>query len=72
MWKVAQVEEGSTVAVFGLGAVGLAVIYYIIRILAIVYVVSPCFMHIAIFQRILGMAVLHEICIKLYPFLTEM
>ena len=25
VWKVAQVEEGSTVAVFGLGAVGLAV-----------------------------------------------
>lgn len=24
-WKVAQVEEGSTVAIFGLGAVGLAV-----------------------------------------------
>ena len=24
-WKVAAVEEGSTVAVFGLGAVGLAV-----------------------------------------------
>lgn len=25
MWKVAQVEEGSTVAIFGLGAVGLGV-----------------------------------------------
>lgn len=25
-WKVAQLEEGSTVAIFGLGAVGLAVI----------------------------------------------
>jgi len=25
VWNVAQVEEGSTVAVFGLGAVGLAV-----------------------------------------------
>ena len=24
-WKVANVEEGSTVAIFGLGAVGLAV-----------------------------------------------
>ncbi len=24
-WKVAKVEEGSTVAIFGLGAVGLAV-----------------------------------------------
>ena len=26
-WKVADVEEGSTVAIFGLGAVGLAVSY---------------------------------------------
>lgn len=27
-WKVANVEEGSTVAIFGLGAVGLAVSFY--------------------------------------------
>ena len=27
-WKVAQVEEGSTVAIFGLGSVGLAVCYF--------------------------------------------
>lgn len=26
MWKAADVEEGSTVAIFGLGAVGLAVL----------------------------------------------
>lgn len=26
VWKVAEVEEGSTVAIFGLGAVGLAVL----------------------------------------------
>lgn len=28
VWKVADVEKGSTVAVFGLGAVGLAVSLY--------------------------------------------
>ena len=27
-WKLAQVEEGSTVAIFGLGTVGLAVCNY--------------------------------------------
>lgn len=27
-WKVADVEEGSTVAIFGLGAVGLAVLFF--------------------------------------------
>lgn len=33
VWKVARVEEGSIVAIFGLGAVGLAVIFYYLDII---------------------------------------
>lgn len=42
-WKVAEVEQGSTVAIFGLGAVGLAVIHLTLARIFLIWTSIPDF-----------------------------
>lgn len=42
-WKVADVEQGSTVAIFGLGAVGLAVIHLTLARIFLIWTSIPDF-----------------------------